>query len=81
MGLGLIASIIVGGLAGWIASRVMRARTGLLANIALGIVGAVLLNAILGWIGIYAERSWFPQLIVGAAGAALLIWLGRRLRR
>ena len=81
MGLGLIASIIVGGLAGWIASKAMKARTGLLANIVLGIVGAVLLNAILGWIGIYAERSWFPQLIVGAAGAALLIWLGRRLRR
>ncbi len=73
MGLGIIASIIVGGLAGWIASRFMNADTGLVLNIILGILGAVVLNAVLGFVGIYAERSWLPQLIVGAAGAAGLI--------
>ena len=58
MGLGLISSIIIGGIAGWLASTFMKASTGLLGNILLGIVGALVLNAILGWIGIYAERSW-----------------------
>ena len=74
MGLGFIGSIIVGGLAGWIASSVMKAETGLLLNIILGILGAIVLNLILGWIGIYAKQAWLPQLFVGAAGAALLIW-------
>ncbi|WP_226551218.1 GlsB/YeaQ/YmgE family stress response membrane protein [Celeribacter naphthalenivorans] len=80
MGLGLIASIIVGGLAGWIASNFMKADTGLLANILLGIVGAFVLNLILSLVGIYAANSWVPQLIVGIFGASLLIWLARRLR-
>ena len=80
MGLGLIGSLIVGGLAGWIASSVMKAETGILVNILLGIVGAILLNTLLQWIGIYAARAWLPQLIVGAVGASLLIGIARMLR-
>jgi uncharacterized membrane protein YeaQ/YmgE (transglycosylase-associated protein family) len=80
MGLGLIGSLIVGGLAGWIASSLMKAETGIVVNILLGIVGAVLLNTVLQWIGIYAARSWLPQLVVGAVGASLLIGLARMLR-
>ncbi len=80
MGLGLIGSLIVGGLAGWIASSVMKADTGILVNILLGIIGAVLLNTVLQWIGIYAARAWLPQLIVGAVGASLLIGIARMLR-
>lgn len=79
MGLGLLASIIIGGLAGWIASMIMKTNTGILFNIILGIVGALVLNTILSLLGIYAERSWIPQLIVGAAGASLLIWGYRRI--
>lgn len=74
MGLGFFGSIIVGGLAGWIASMIMKADTGLFMNIILGIVGAVLLNLVLGWVGIYAEDAWLPMLIVGLVGACLLIW-------
>ena len=74
MGIGFFGGIIVGGLAGWIASMIMKTGTGVLANILLGVFGAVVLNAILSFVGIYAENTWLPQLIVGAAGACLLIW-------
>lgn len=80
MGIGIIGAIIVGGLAGWIASMIMKADTGLLANIGLGIVGAVLLNLILGAIGIYAANAWLPQLIVGLIGACILIWGYRQIK-
>lgn len=80
MGLGLIGSIIVGGLAGWIASNLMKANTGILMNIVLGILGAVVLNLILQLLGIYASSSVVPQLIVGIAGACGLIWIVRRIR-
>lgn len=80
MGLGFFGSLIVGGLAGWIASKIMKASTGLFLNILLGIVGAAVLNLILGWLGIYAERSWLPQLIVGIVGAAALIATVRAVR-
>jgi uncharacterized membrane protein YeaQ/YmgE (transglycosylase-associated protein family) len=80
MGLGIIASIIVGGLAGWIASMIMKADTGLFTNIILGILGAVVLNWLLQMFGIYPQRAWIPQLIVGAAGASLLIFVWRAIR-
>lgn len=79
MGLGFLGSIIVGGLAGWIASMIMKADTGLILNIVLGIVGALVLNTLLRLVGIYAAEAWIPQLIVGAAGAALLIWGWRKI--
>ncbi|WP_425101721.1 GlsB/YeaQ/YmgE family stress response membrane protein [Tropicibacter sp. S64] len=80
MGLGFFLSIIIGGLAGWIASKLMKADTGLILNIVLGIIGAAVLNFLLARAGIYAERAVLPQLIVGAAGASLLIWVTRQLR-
>ena len=42
-GMGIIMSIILGGLAGWIAEKVMKADVGIFTNIFLGIVGAMLL--------------------------------------
>jgi uncharacterized membrane protein YeaQ/YmgE (transglycosylase-associated protein family) len=80
MGLGLIGSIIVGGLAGWIASMIMKADTGIFANVGLGIVGAVVLNFILGLLNIYAADAWLTQLFVGLVGACLVIWAWRGLR-
>ncbi len=80
MGIGLIGAIIVGGLAGWIASMIMKTDTGVIANIGLGIVGAVVLNFILSLFNIYAADAWMPQLLVGLVGACLLIWTWRKLR-
>ena len=79
-GLGWIAAIIVGGLAGWGASSLMRADTGLFTNIFLGIIGAVLANFLLGIVGISAAPTWIAQGIVGLIGACLVIFLWRRFR-
>ncbi len=78
MGLGFFGSIIIGGLAGWIASKIMEANTGLFLSIILGIVGALVLNGLLRVVGIYPESEVIPQLLVGFGGACLLIWLGRK---
>ncbi|MGB3408958.1 MAG: GlsB/YeaQ/YmgE family stress response membrane protein [Jannaschia sp.] len=79
-GLGWIAAIIVGGLAGWVGSMIMKADTGLFLNIILGIVGAVVANFLLGVFRIYAAGGWIPQMIVGIIGACLLIWAARMVR-
>ena len=71
-GLGWIAAIIVGGIAGWIAEKFMHAEHGLLTNIILGIVGAVVLNFILMLVFGGTLGGWLGQLIVGALGAMLL---------
>ena len=48
--IGIIVWLIVGGVAGWLASVVMRTdgQQGLLLNIVVGIVGAVIANLIFG---------------------------------
>jgi uncharacterized membrane protein YeaQ/YmgE (transglycosylase-associated protein family) len=81
-GVGWIAAIIIGGLAGWLAEMFMKSNTGLLMNIILGIVGAIVLNAILTAlnIGIFGV-GWIAYLITGFIGACLLIYVGRLVRR
>ena len=71
IGVGWLAAIIIGGFAGWIASSVI------IANIILGIVGAVVLNAILVAAMGYTYGGWIGQLVVGAVGAIILIFLYR----
>ncbi|WEX07162.1 GlsB/YeaQ/YmgE family stress response membrane protein [Chelativorans sp. AA-79] len=79
-GLGWILTIIVGGLAGWIAEKIMKTDTGLLVNIIIGILGAVVLNAILVAILGYTFGGVIGQLVVAIIGACILIWLYRLIR-
>ena len=81
-GVGWVAAIIIGGLAGWLAEMVMKSNTGILMNIIMGIVGAVVLNAILRALNIQSFGvGWVAYLITGFIGACLLIFVGRLVRR
>ncbi|MBB04842.1 GlsB/YeaQ/YmgE family stress response membrane protein [Pseudooceanicola sp.] len=80
-GLGWIAAIIVGALAGWIAEKIMKSDHGLLTNIILGILGAVILNFILMAVIGSTLGGWIGQLIIGIIGACLLIAAYRMIRR
>ncbi len=79
-GLGWILTIVIGGIAGWIAEKIMKADHGLIMNIILGIVGAVVLNAILFAVIGSTFGGIIGQLIVAVIGACLLIWLYRLIR-
>ena len=81
-GVGWIAAIIVGGLAGWLAEMVMKSNTGIFMNIIMGIVGAIVLNALLQALNIQSFGvGWVAYLITGFIGACLLIFVGRLVRR
>ncbi|MGB0903432.1 MAG: GlsB/YeaQ/YmgE family stress response membrane protein, partial [Mangrovicoccus sp.] len=80
-GLGIIGSIIIGALAGWIAEKIMKADMGLLLNIILGIVGAVVFNIVAGALFGYAALGVLPGLIAGVIGACALIAIVRAVRR
>ncbi|OCP26390.1 MULTISPECIES: GlsB/YeaQ/YmgE family stress response membrane protein [unclassified Ensifer] len=79
-GVGILAAIIIGGLAGWLAERFMNSDMGLFMNIALGIIGAVVLNFILATFGM-AFAGWLAYLVIGFIGACLLIAIGRAVKR
>ena len=79
-GIGWLGAIIIGGLAGWLADKVMKSGTGLMMNIILGIVGSIVCNAILQAFGFYGS-GWIAYLVTGFIGACLLIYSWRVLRK
>jgi len=77
--IGWFLAIIIGGLAGWVASRVMESRTGIFRNILLGIIGAL----VGGWIATRLDIQYvgfLGNLIVATLGAILVIFLYRVVR-
>ena len=79
-GVGWIAAIIIGGIAGWLAEQVMKSDMGVFMNIILGIVGSLALNAILAAVGVTTGTGWIAYLITGFIGACILIFLFRAIR-
>ena len=71
---GLIIAIVIGGIAGYVAERIMNANHPLWLNIVLGIVGAFVFNLILMVLGFGGASNIIGQLIAGIVGACLLIW-------
>jgi len=71
-----IISLIIGGLAGWLASIVMKtnAQMGWIANVLVGVVGSLLGFWIAGMLGI-APAGGILRFAVAIAGAALLIFI------
>lgn len=79
-GVGWIAAIIIGGLAGWLAEMFMKSNMGVLMNIILGIVGAVIANVLLGALGV-SLAGWLGYLVAGFIGACILIAVARMIKR
>jgi uncharacterized membrane protein YeaQ/YmgE (transglycosylase-associated protein family) len=79
-GVGIIGTIIIGLLAGWLAERFTRSDHGLLTNLILGVVGAVAFGWVAGQLGFF-PRGWIANLIGGTIGAVVIISLYRQFRR
>jgi uncharacterized membrane protein YeaQ/YmgE (transglycosylase-associated protein family) len=77
--MGILGWIILGGLAGWLASRLVRGTgLGLLGNILVGIVGGVIGGFIIGALGgtgITGFNVW--SFVVALLGAILLLLVVR----
>jgi uncharacterized membrane protein YeaQ/YmgE (transglycosylase-associated protein family) len=71
-GLGIIGSVIVGILAGWIAERVLIRHHGLLTNLLVGVVGALIGGYLAGMLGI-SFGGWIGSLVVSSVGAIILL--------
>jgi uncharacterized membrane protein YeaQ/YmgE (transglycosylase-associated protein family) len=82
--MGILAWIILGGIAGWIASMIAgtNAQQGLLGNIIVGIIGAFIggfIFNLMGGEGITGFNIW--SLIVAVGGATLLLFIVRGFNR
>jgi len=76
-GIGWIAAIIIGGVAGWLAEKFTASNMGLLANIILGVIGASVAAWLFGLLGVRMQAGWLGFLISGFVGACFLILVTR----
>ena len=72
--MGIIATLILGGLAGWVASKIMKtdAQMGVVANVLVGVAGSGIGFWLAGLIG-FAAYGTIARSIVAVGGAVLLI--------
>lgn len=84
MGIGWIATIFWGGIAGWLASLAMRrdASMGIFWNIAVGIVGGLIGS----WIGnvtgfLTTDAGWVMYLVTATVGAIVLLGIVNLVQR
>ena len=75
-----IITLIIGGIVGWLASILMKtnAQMGLIANVLIGVGGSMLGYWLAGFVGI-APAGGIPRFVIAVAGAALLIFILRKL--
>ena len=76
--------IIFGGIAGWVASVMMKtnARQGMIGDIILGVIGAVVggwLFSFFGGAGVTGFNLY--SLLVAVVGSMVVIWIGRMVSR
>ncbi len=77
---GILISLIVGALSGWIAGNIMHVEGGVLKNIILGIFGGVVGGFLLGLVGI-SGSGILGNIIVSVIGACILIALARAITK
>lgn len=75
---GFIGWIVLGGIAGWIASKIMKtdAQMGILLNVVVGIVGGLLGGWLLSLFGVdVAGGGLIFSMLTAIVGAVILLWL------
>jgi len=73
-----IVSLIIGGVSGWLAGKIMKSEGSLIRNIILGLVGGLVGGLLGGLIGI-GSSNIIGSIIISVAGACLLIWLAKKI--
>ena len=78
--MGWIVTLVVGGIIGWLASKLMKTdkQMGVIANVIVGVIGSSLGFWLAGVLG-FAAYGIVAQWAVALAGAALLIFLLKKL--
>ena len=70
----IIAALIIGGIAGWLAGLIVRgAGFGLIGNIVIGIIGALLASWLLPQLGVSLGAGWVRDIINATIGAVIIL--------
>lgn len=81
--LGFLGWIIIGGLAGWIGSKIMGtdAQQGVFLNVLVGIVGGLIGGVLLGVVGFDVNSGgWFFSFFTCLLGAVILLFVVKKVK-
>ncbi|WP_151641555.1 GlsB/YeaQ/YmgE family stress response membrane protein [Corynebacterium sp. 11A] len=83
LGLGFFGWIIIGGLAGWVASKIMGtdAQMGIGMNILVGVAGGLIGGLILGLALDVESGGWWFSFFTCLLGAVLLLWVVGKIKK
>ncbi|WP_119274218.1 GlsB/YeaQ/YmgE family stress response membrane protein [Taklimakanibacter deserti] len=83
-GVGWIGTLIIGGLAGWIAEKITKSDMGILMNIVVGVIGAYIGAFLANLLGLRLGEifsGWFwGNLLVAVVGAVILLLVVKAFR-
>lgn len=77
-----LAFIIIGGIAGWLASKIVSGGgSGILLDVAVGVIGGYIGGVLLSWLGVDVEHGhrWFT-FFTALLGAVILLFVVRLVR-
>jgi uncharacterized membrane protein YeaQ/YmgE (transglycosylase-associated protein family) len=78
--MGILAWIVIGLLAGWLAHQILGGRGGLFGNIAVGLIGAIVGGLIFDSLHIVPE-GFVGALVSATVGAVVFLLIWRAIRR
>jgi uncharacterized membrane protein YeaQ/YmgE (transglycosylase-associated protein family) len=70
---GLIAWILIGLVAGWLASTIMKRKSGLLKNLLLGLVGALVGGVLFSLLGLSGSENVLGSIFIATVGAVIVL--------
>lgn len=79
--MGVIAWIVVGLIAGWLAHTILGGRGGIFGNIAVGLIGAIFGGFLFEKLNLHVMPDFWGNLITATIGAVLFLLIWRAIRR
>ncbi len=79
--MGIIAWIVIGLIAGWLAHVILGGRGGIFGNIAVGLVGAIVGGFLFSKLQLEVMPDFWGNLITATIGAVVFLLIWRAIRR
>jgi uncharacterized membrane protein YeaQ/YmgE (transglycosylase-associated protein family) len=79
--MGVLAWIVIGLIAGWLAARITESQGGLLRNLAVGLIGSIVGGFLARKLGIAVAPDFWGELITAVIGAVIFLFIWQAIRR
>jgi uncharacterized membrane protein YeaQ/YmgE (transglycosylase-associated protein family) len=79
--MGVLAWIVIGLIAGWLAARITQAPRGLVRNLIVGLLGSLLGGFLFSKLGVHVVPDFWGELITATIGAVVFLMLWQAISR